>query len=68
MDPLTLFLIIIVSLLAIILFGFMIIRLFRLAMILQYVNMEIGRSEGEEKDYWLMEKKRLIRAFFLPFF
>ena len=33
---------------------------------LRYVNMEIGRNEGQERDYWLRKKKRLWRIF-LPF-
>ena len=67
MDSFTLFLIVLVSFLALVLFSLLIIRLFRLVMVLQYVNMEIGRCKDEEKLYWLSEKKRIIRDFFLPF-
>ena len=33
---------------------------------LRYVNMEIGRNEGEDKEFWIRKKKHLWKVF-LPF-
>ena len=33
---------------------------------LRYINMEIGRNEGQEQEFWKRKKKRLWRIF-LPF-
>lgn len=38
---------------------------FRLRM--QYVNMEIGRTEGREQEYWMRQKRKLIHSVF-PFY
>lgn len=43
------------------------IRIYRLSLLLQYVNMEIGRTVGPERAYWEKEKRRAIRTFFFPF-
>lgn len=34
---------------------------------LRYLNIEINRTQGREKLYWVKRKKRLIRSL-LPFF
>lgn len=41
--------------------------LYRFCLRLQYVNMEIGRTEGSEQEYWLHQKRKLIHSVF-PFF
>ena len=41
--------------------------LYRFRLRLQYVNMEIGRTEGSEQEYWLHQKRKLIHSVF-PFF
>lgn len=33
---------------------------------LRYINMEIGRNEGEDREFWIRKKKRLWKIF-LPF-
>lgn len=34
---------------------------------LRYINMEIKRNEGREREHWIKRKKRLKRSI-LPFF
>ena len=34
---------------------------------MQYIKMEICRTSGREREYWLSEKRRLIRSIF-PFY
>ena len=46
---------------------FFAIRISRLKRLLQYVDMEIGRTTGREQDYWKKERKRLFRTFLSPF-
>lgn len=41
--------------------------LYRFCLRLQYINMEIGRTEGSEQEYWLHQKRKLIHSVF-PFF
>ena len=41
--------------------------LYRFRLRMQYVNMEIGRTEGREKEYWIHQKHKLIRSVF-PFY
>lgn len=33
---------------------------------LRYINMEIGRNEGEDREFWIRKKKQLWKIF-LPF-
>ena len=35
---------------------------------LKYINSEINRTHGSEKEAWKRKKKRLIRKFFIFFF
>ena len=34
---------------------------------LRYINMEIQRNSGEDRDFWIRKKRRLWRIF-LPFY
>ena len=34
---------------------------------MQYIKMEIGRTNGREREYWLSEKRRLVHSVF-PFY
>lgn len=44
---------------------FIIMRIIRLAVILhqelRYINMEIKRTTGKERDYWLEKRRKLLR-------
>ena len=44
---------------------FIIMRIIRLAVILRqelrYINMEIKRTTGKERDYWLEQRRKLLR-------
>ena len=42
-------------------------RFHRLRILLQYVEMEINRTQGHEQTFWRKEKRRLIRTFLTPF-
>ncbi|MBO7170948.1 MAG: hypothetical protein J6W28_07215 [Clostridia bacterium] len=36
--------------------------LYRFRLQMQYINMEIGRTEGREREYWLYQKRKLIHT------
>lgn len=41
--------------------------IYRVCVRMQYINMEINRTVGREKEYWLHQKRKLIRSVF-PFY
>lgn len=38
--------------------------IYRFCLRMQYVNMEIGRTNGREQEYWIHQKRELIHSFF----
>ncbi len=64
MDALTVLIIVIASLFALLLALYIGTLIYRFSLRLQYVNMEIGRTQGREQEYWIRQKRKLIHSVF----
>ena len=64
MDASTVLIIVIASLFALLLILYLGTLIYRFCLRMQYVNMEIGRTQGHEQEYWIHQKRKLIHSVF----
>ena len=64
MEPLTVAIIVIASLFFLLICLYLGTLVYRFSLRMQYINMEIGRTQGHEKEYWERQKKKLINSVF----
>lgn len=60
-------LVIMIAFFAVVLFVVLTVKIYDFKRDLDYLNMEIARTEGEEREHWEREKRRLWLSL-LPFF
>lgn len=60
-------LVIMIAFFAVMLFVVLTVKIYDFKRDLDYLNMEIARTEGEEREHWEREKRRLWLSL-LPFF
>ena len=61
---LTVILVTVLSFFALLILLYLGAAIYRFRLRMQYVNMEIGRTEGREREYWLYQKRKLIHTVF----